>query len=128
MPQTLENIVPPLYIPPGFFENDIKIAIGFYERDDSWTNFNPAAEWLYNSKPTGTDYRWVEEDIPLFWRSRIGKITHSPEYDKQLNYQARDAAFLVSIRVPMKCFGIEFSHDDYHPKEWFTKQLLSAKI
>jgi hypothetical protein len=55
MPQTLENIVPPLFIPPGFFENDLKIAIGFHERDDSWTNFNPASQWLYNAKPSGTE-------------------------------------------------------------------------
>jgi hypothetical protein len=102
MAQTLENVSPPLFIPPGFFENDIKIAIGFYERDDSWTNFNPAAEWLYNAKTSGTDYRWVEEDIPLFWRLRIGKITHSPEYDQQAMRQARDTAMLVSTHVPMK--------------------------
>ena len=125
MAQTLENIVPPLFIPPGFFESDIKIAIGFHERDDSWTNFNPAAEWLYNAKPTGTDYRWVEEDIPLFWQSRLGLVTHSSEYDPQLNYQARDTAFLIATHVPMKCYNIEFTLENYHPREWFKKHLLS---
>jgi len=123
-----DNIAPPLYIPPGFFENDLKIAVGFQERDDSWTNFNPASEWLYNFHPNGTDYRWVEEDIPLFWKNRLGKITYSPDYNKDFMYQARDAAFLAATRVPIKCFGIEFTHENHHPKEWFTKHLLSAKI
>jgi len=114
-----------MFIPPGFFENDIKIAVGFQERDDSWTNFNPSSEWLYNFHPNGTDYRWVEEDIPLFWRSRLGKITHSPDYDTNFMYQARDAAFLAATRVPMRCFDIEFTHANHHPKEWFRKNLFS---
>jgi hypothetical protein len=125
MPQTLENIVPPLFIPPGFFENDIKVAIGFHERDDSWTNFNPAAQWLYNANLSGTDYRWVEEDIPLFWKLRLGLVTHSPEYDQQLNYQARDTAFLVATHVPMKCYGIEFGLENHHPREYFSKHFLA---
>ena len=125
MVQTLENIVPPIFIPPGFFEGDLKIAIGFYDRDDSWTNFNPAAEWLYNAKTSGTDYRWVEEDIPLFWRSRIGKITHSPDYDQQAMRQARDTAMLISTRVPMKCYSIEFGLENHHPKECFSKHFLA---
>ena len=123
-----DNIAPPLFIPPGFFENDIKVGIGYQVRDDSWTNFNPASEWLYNFHPNGTDYRWVEEDIPLFWKSRLGLVSRSPNYDSNLMYQARDAAFLATTRVPMKCFNIEFSYMNHHPKEWFTKHLLSAKI
>jgi len=123
MEQTLANIVPPLFIPPGFFESDIKIGIGYPERDDSWTNFNPASEWLYNFHPNGTDYRWVEEDIPLFWRKRLGIISHDPGYDKNLMYHARNAAFLAATRVPMRCFGTEFTHRDHHPKEWFSKHL-----
>lgn len=122
------NIAPPLFIPPGFFENDIKIAIGFKDRDDSWTNFNPISEWVYNVSPGGTDYRWVEEDIPLFWKNRLGKVTHAPDYDRELNYQARDAAFLAATRVPMKCFNIVFTNERTAPKEWFTNHLLSAKL
>jgi hypothetical protein len=125
MTQTLANIVPPLFIPPGFFEGDLKIAIGFYDRDDSWTNFNPAAEWLYNSKPSGTDYRWVEEDIPLFWKSRLGKVTHSPGYDQQAMRQARDTAFYISTHVPMCCFGENFTLENPHPREYFSKHFLA---
>ena len=125
MEQTLANIVPPLYVPPGFFEGEMMIRIGFTDRHDGWTNFNPAAEWLYNFRQTGTDYRWVEEDIPLFWKSRIKAIASNSEVDQEQLYQARDAAFLASTRVPMKCFATTFTHENAHPSEWFRKHLLT---
>jgi hypothetical protein len=125
MVQTLENIVPPLFIPPGFFENKINIKIGYYTRDDAWTNFNPASEWLYNARPSGTDYRWAEEDIPLFWKSRLGQIDYCPNYDSARMLKARDTAMMISSHVPMKCFGITFTYDDHHPKEFFKKHFLS---
>jgi hypothetical protein len=125
MAQTLENIVPPLYIPDGFFGTGIEIRIGYPERDDTWINFNPAAEWLYNAKPTGTDYRWVKEDIPLFWKDKVVWVDTNPNYDVDANYRARDTAFLLSTHVPMKCFGIEFDFYTKPPTEWFQKHLLA---
>ena len=124
MEQTLANIVPPLFIPPGFFENDIHIRIGYVERDNAWTNFNPAAEWLYNAKPSGTDYRWHANDIPLFWNDKVVEIEYDPNYDAVLMRQARNTAFLVSTHVPMKCFGTTFGYNDSAPAEWFQKHLL----
>lgn len=128
MPQTLANIVPPLYVPNGFFSTGMEIRIGYQDRDDTWINFNPAAEWLYNAQPFGTDYRWVKEDIPLFWKDKVVWIDTNKDVDITTLNQARDAAFLAATRVPMKCFGVEFTYDNYHPKEWFTKHLLSAKL
>jgi hypothetical protein len=125
MPQTLENIVPPLYVPNGFFGTGIEIRIGYPDRDDTWVNFNPAAEWLYNSKPTGTDYRWVREDIPLFWKDKVVWVDVDPNYDVEANYKARDTAYLLSTHVPMKCFGIEFDFYTKPPVEWFQNHLLS---
>ena len=125
MPQTLENIVPPLYVPKGFFGTGIEIRIGYIERDDTRINFNPAAEWLYNAKPTGTDYRWVREDIPLFWQDKIVWVDVNPNYDVDANYRARDTAYLLSTHVPMKCFGIEFDFHTKPPAEWFQKHLIS---
>jgi hypothetical protein len=125
MAQTLENIVPPLYIPKGFFGTGIEIRIGYPDRDNTWVNFNPAAEWLYNSKPTGTDYRWVKEDIPLFWKDKVVWVDINPNYDIQANYRARDTAFLLSTHVPMKCFGFEFDFHTKPPTEWFAKHLLA---
>lgn len=117
------NIAPPLFIPPGFFEDHMNIRIGFNDRKEDWTNFNPAAEWLYNFNPDGTDYRWLEEDIPLFWRSHLGEIVYSPEFNETFMHQARDAAFLAMTRVPMNPYGHEFGHEG-HPAEWFQKHFI----
>ena len=126
MAQTLANIGPPLFVPDGFFGTGMEIRIGYDQRDDTWTNFNPAAEWLYNAQPFGTDYRWAEEDIPLCWRDKIVYIDTNKNVDREQLNQARDAAFLASTRVPMKCFGIEFDHTNSAPVEWFTKHLLTS--
>lgn len=126
MTQTLANIVPPLYIPPGFFDNDLRIRVGYIERDNDWTNFNPAAEWLYNANPTGTDYRWHVEDIPLFWQEHIAEVDYDENYDAGQMRQARDAAFLAATRVPMKCFGHTFDHNNSVPSEWFVNHLLTS--
>jgi hypothetical protein len=120
------NIAPPVFVPPGFFEGDMKIRIGFNDRKEGWITFNPAAEWLYAANPAGIDYRWVEEDIPLFWRSRISEIVHSPDYDRDQMYQARDAAFLAMTSVPMNPYGYVF-HNECHPPEWFAKHLRYKK-
>ena len=53
----LNNISPPLFIPKGFFEKEIKIKYGFNERDNEYTNFNPSSEFLYAYSNEGTDYR-----------------------------------------------------------------------
>jgi len=124
MPQHLANVVPPLFIPPGFFENNMQVRVGYHERDNNSTNFNPAAEWLYNTNPAGTDYRWHVKDIPLFWQKHIRQIDHADDYDDILMKRARDAAFLAAARVPMKCFGIDFNHTSVPPNSWFQKHLL----
>jgi hypothetical protein len=120
------NIAPPLIMPPGFFENDLKIRIGFNDRDHGYTNFNPAAEWLYDANPNGVDYRWVEEDIPLFWHSHISNIIYSPDYDKELNYQIRDSALLAMTKTPLTAYGYQFGNEG-HPESWFTKHFKHKK-
>lgn len=126
MAQTLANIVPPLYIPNGFFGTGMEIRIGYPERDNTWINFNPASEWLYNASPYGTDYRWLQQDIPLFWKDKIVWIDTNKDVDMTALEQARDAAFIASTRVPMKCFGITFDHTNSAPKEFFVNHLLTA--
>lgn len=125
MEQTLANTVPPLFIPHGFFEAMLNIRLGYYDRKDNCINFNPAAEKLYNVTPTGTDYRWVEEDIPLFWADKIKYIMTNHQWTRDELLKLRDSAFIASTRVPMKCFGHTFTHEDAPPINWFAKHLLS---
>jgi len=123
----LGAIAPPLYVPTGFFENGMKVRVGYPDRKEGWTNLYSAAERLYSIDPNGAEARWVEEDIPLFWRSHISELDINPNQDRELLERARDAAFLAMTHIPLKAHGYEFGYDS-HPKEWFTKHLLSVKI
>ena len=117
------NIAPPLFIPPGFFEGEMNIRIGFTERKNDWTNFNPMSEWLYSADPNGADYRWVEEDIPLFWQSRIKSIATNSEVSQEQLYQARNRALLAMTRIPMNPYGFQFGTEG-HPETWFQKHFI----
>lgn len=118
----LANIAPPLFIPPGFFENQMIIRVGKTKRDNSSTNFNPASEWLYNFSKAGTDYRWLLDDIPLFWKSHIIELDVNYK-DYQNLIQARNAAYVASTRIPMHAFGITFTHEDAVPLDWISNNI-----
>jgi hypothetical protein len=123
--QQLINIVPPLVIPDGFFSTGMKIRIGFDQHEHTWTNFNPLAQWLYTAQPHGADYRWVQEDIPLFWKDQIVCVDTNKEVDPTVLYQARDAAYVASTIVPMHCYSTDFDHTNGIPVEWLSQHLIS---
>lgn len=119
----LNNISPPLFIPQGFFENNIKIKYGFKERDNEYTNFNPSSEFLYAYSNNGTDYRWCLEDIPLFWRDKIKEILTNPEDEKELKNN-RNKYFLDLMKNNINvCFGFIVG-DKFPPNEWFKNHML----
>lgn len=118
----IANIASPLFIPPGFFEKEMTIRVGKSTRDNSCTNFNPASEWLYNFSEAGTDYRWLLEDIPLFWRGHIKHL--DVNYS---NYQnliaARNAAYVASTRVPLSTYNVNFTHENAVPLDWISNNI-----
>lgn len=119
----LGTIAPPLYVPLGFFEHDMKVCVGYPERREGWTNLYAAAERLYSQTPNGHEARWVQTDIPLFWRNHISKLDINPDQNTELLKQARNAAVLAMARIPMKAHGHEFNYES-HPAEYFAKHLL----
>lgn len=121
--QTVTDIAPTLFIPPDFFSKTMKIRIGFSERDDSYTNLNPHSVNLYNTNPQGTDYRWIEEDIPLFWRDRIASVVYNEQLSRDELIQARNHAFLKMSRFPLNCFGARFTEKNAPPEQWFVGHL-----
>ena len=121
------NLAPPLVIPPGFFDQDLRVRIGYTDRLDGWVNLNPASPWLYAAHPSGADYRWTSEDIPAFWTDKITYVDVAPDYDKELMAQARDAAFIAVTRVPMTCYSTTFDHTGAAPAEWFNNHLRYGK-
>jgi len=74
--------IPPLFIPTGFFENNIKIAYGYSEYKEGYVNINPAAKYYsFKSKKNGTDLKFGLQDIPLFWKDKIKEIDINPNAD-----------------------------------------------
>lgn len=120
--RAVANITPPLVIPHGFFNGNINIEIGYNQRNNETTNFNPSSEWVYNFNPTGTDYRWLEDDIPLFWRDRIDSIfKNTTEYSTLID--ARNAAYIASTRIPMTTYSTTFDHTNAVPVEWLSNNI-----
>ena len=68
--------VPPLFIPQGFFERQIKIRYGYQTRKDGWVNINPNSHWLSQD----IDLPIVLADIPHFWRERISEVDVNPNF------------------------------------------------
>lgn len=122
----LGAIAPPLYVPEGFFDQTMRVRIGYTDRVDGWTNLYSAAERLYSIDPNGVEARWVKEDIPLLWQEHIAELDINPDQDTELLKQARDAAFLAMTRIPLKAHGHEFG-TECHPTSWFQKHLLSKQ-
>lgn len=80
-----ETIVPPLFIPDGFFENDIKISYGYNNyRDDGWINVNPTNDKYIFENNKGTDLKLLLSDLPLFWKDRISIIDKNETFDTKL--------------------------------------------
>ncbi len=65
------SLVPPLFIPEGFFEHNMKIAYGFDDYRKGWININPLKEKYSFEDPVGTDMKIELKDLPLFWQENI---------------------------------------------------------
>ena len=75
-------LVPPLFIPPGFFDKKIKIAYGYDKLRKGWVNINPLKEkFSFEDTKNGTDLKISLKDLPLFWKKRIKKIDINPKAD-----------------------------------------------
>jgi hypothetical protein len=98
-PPILNNKCPAIEIPQGFFENQIKIDYGFDSRnpDVSITNFNPTSKDYFADDTKGTDYKWMIEDIPMFWKNRISKINKNDHIDEEIMIQYRIKSMLNMI-------------------------------
>lgn len=88
------NHDPPLVIPTGFFDNNIKIKFGG-ERKEGHFNINPNLNNLSCIDPMGADAFWTLDDIPLFWRKRISQI----EIDSNLDIEkSKNNAIIKNIK------------------------------
>jgi len=80
----VDTVVPPLFLPPGFFEKDVKIAYGYEDYREGWVNVNPLkGKYAFQDSANGTDMKIRLEDLPMFWKERISKIDINPDADRQ---------------------------------------------
>lgn len=124
------DYVPPLEIPPGFFEKNITIKYGFNERDPDCVNINPCAETLYAADGKGTDYKWLLKDIPEFWNPYIKEIIVAPGIDEDAMAEARDRHLLLMSRLHFEWphMGVKFDETNYPPVEWLNPYMQALEF
>jgi hypothetical protein len=81
---------PMLDIPPGFFQNDIKIDY-CGTGGDGWYAWGPY---------TKDRDKKLMSDIPLFWKNRISSVRGAPEQESVANVEARNNAFVKMMTTP----------------------------
>ena len=96
-PPITNNQCPAIEIPPGFFENDIKIRYGYDDYKEGWVNINPKNPNYYAYDKTGTDYKFTLEDLPLVWKNRISVIDSNHNIDEEEMIQYRLKSILEMI-------------------------------
>lgn len=80
------NSVPPLFIPDGFFENNIRINANHNKYKKNWVNINiEKNKYSFQDNVNGTDLKLDIEEIPLFWKSRISQVSNDGNSKKQRN-------------------------------------------
>lgn len=84
------NIVCPLFIPPGFFENNIKLRIGYDNLDKEFININLSKKNYTVIDNNGTDLKCYLDEIPYFWKNKITKIDLNTEYNENNFVSERD--------------------------------------
>ncbi|MBS1722813.1 MAG: hypothetical protein JSS66_07525 [Armatimonadetes bacterium] len=112
---------PPLEIPAGFFENNIKIDIGGQTRRPGWTLFNPDMP-VHSTHDWGADYKWVEEDIPYFWKNRISTI----ERHETGMYTGRNAALTVFATAKHDTNWTKVNPGEPEPS-WYERAHIAPK-
>jgi hypothetical protein len=94
--QITEDQVPPLFIPPGFFENKIKIAYGYDKYREGWVNINSTKKYYsFRNKKNITDLKIDIGDIPLFWKNRVIKLDINPKANHKKLKEGRDKYYKI---------------------------------
>jgi len=93
----ISNISSPLFIPNGFFDNNIKINIGYEENIDGEVNINLSKKNYTVIDKNGTDLKIYKNEIPFFWKNKITKLDVNPIYN-EVNYKhSRDSRIVDQL-------------------------------
>jgi hypothetical protein len=89
----------PLFIPYGFFNNKIKLNIGFDENLKNYVNINLNKLNYTVIDKNGTDLKCFKDEIPYFWKDKIQTIHINSDYDEKQYLYKRN----YSIINPLRC-------------------------
>jgi len=98
--ENVADLFPPLFIPQGFFEGKIKVAVGYDIYREGWVNINQGKPDFSFKNPNGADLKAFR--IPLFWKGRIETLDINPKYserDVNLNPYPRSVYTLARQRA-----------------------------
>lgn len=74
-PSLSPSIQPPLFIPKGFFENDIKIKYNKADYDVNYTNVSSRKKFYsFEDLKFGTDMISSIDTLPILWKDKITEI------------------------------------------------------
>jgi hypothetical protein len=90
------NACPPLFIPEGFFSGAMNIDYGGDRRRRGAVLVNPCKSTHSTVDPEGADLKATLDDLPLFWRSRIGSIDTAASLDDRQLRRARNEAVVIA--------------------------------
>ena len=119
------NLTPPLEIPLGFFEKNIRIAYGYDTVRTGWVNINPAHPTYKAFSNDGMDYKFALEDIPAAWQGYISEIDINPDADLELLREERDKHFYDKAFYPI--FGKHIDTINTYNLEVFKDYFISQK-
>ncbi len=124
--EILPDQVPPLFIPQGFFENKIRIAYGYDNYREGWTNINPSAkQYSFRDNLKGTDIMCTLEDMPLFWNGHIDQIDSNPLRNDAYLKKMRDKKYRT-ISNPWRGYWKNYLLKGYWKpdlKKWVKSKL-----
>lgn len=120
---------PPIEIPTGFFDRNIRIRYGFTDIDRNYININPLADVEKVIDPiNGVDYRFTLQDIPAFWRPFVSEIIVADNIDHEAMARARDRLMLESTRAEFDFTYLGwFGKEQYPPANWINNHTLIEK-
>lgn len=90
---------PPLEIPKGFFDHNIKIKYGFDQRDNEYVNVNPLATSFLIDTPLGHDYVLGLDELPLFWKKYTAEVIINDNLDPEAVRQARNNGIINRTNI-----------------------------
>ena len=92
------NDIPPLDIPEGFWDKNIKIDFLTEKRNGNNIWVNPLIPNYFVKDLDGVDYKCLIEDLPLFWKDRISEINQPMAVNNFIRKQ-RNLAILNSVNA-----------------------------